>query len=266
MSKRNKDAHIVETRHALILKALQRSGEISVDEICKETGVSVATMRRDLRSLENRSLLRRTHGGAILVEPLFYEPFKHNASFQDTVGSQLYEKRRIAEAAARLVKPGNVISLTAGTTTIEVVRSLRLLTDITVITNTVNVAMELSNRPDIEVVVTGGLLRGGWFSLVGPLANHAAESAFADIMFIGINGLDPEKGLTCLHPHEAEVNRLLLKNARRKIVVADHTKFGCVSRWLLCSLQQVDMILTDSGASDAMIAPFLEKGVAVERV
>jgi DeoR/GlpR family transcriptional regulator of sugar metabolism len=141
-----------------------------------------------------------------------------------------------------------------------------VLSGISIITNTVNVAMELSNCKDIEVIVTGGHLRGSWFTLVGPLANAAAEMVFADTMFIGVDGIDSLKGLTCTHPSEAEVLRVLVHHSRRRIVVADHSKFGSVSKWLLCPTVDIHSIITDRGATDEMIAPFRSLGIEVTRV
>jgi len=142
------------SRETVILRELQQAGSVSVEKLRELLEVSMATVRRDLQDLEMRGLLRRTHGGALAIEPLFYEPFRHDRSFQDQVGRYADEKRRIAHAAAELVMTGETIALTAGTTTTEVVRNLRTQNGITVVTNTVNVAMELSNRKDIDVFVT----------------------------------------------------------------------------------------------------------------
>jgi DeoR/GlpR family transcriptional regulator of sugar metabolism len=253
-------------RQARILGLLQKTGSVSIGELCAELRVSIATVRRDLRDLETRSLLRRTHGGAVLLEPLFYEPFRHDPSFQDVVGSFIEEKRRIAKAASELVQNGETVALSGGTTTTEVVRSLRLHTGITVITNTVNVAMELSTRKDIEVIVTGGTLRGNWFTLVGPLANAAARTLFADVMFLGVNGIHATQGLTCLHPQEAEFLNAMVQHCKRKIVVADHSKLGVTAKWLLCPVSEINMLITDTGASDKAIAPFEKLGISVIRV
>ncbi|MFZ0745347.1 MAG: DeoR/GlpR family DNA-binding transcription regulator, partial [Terracidiphilus sp.] len=170
-------------RTALILRELRQAGAVSVEVLRDKLEVSLATVRRDLQELEDRGLLRRTHGGAIPIEPLFYEAFRHDRSFQDQVGSFADEKRRIALAASEQISPGDTIALTAGTTTTEVVRSLHALGGITVVTNTVNVAMELSNRKDIHVFVTGGHLRGDWFSLVGQAAVTTMSGIFVDLLF-----------------------------------------------------------------------------------
>lgn len=256
----------LEMRHEFILHRLQAGGEVTIDELCTSLKASVATIRRDLDDLEQRSLLRRTHGGAVPIGPLFYEPFKHDPSFQDMVESFAEEKRRIARAAASLVKVGDTVALSGGTTTTEVARNLKLLSGITIITNTVNVAMELSSCKGIDVMVTGGQLRGNWFTLVGPLANHAAQSMFADIMFIGVDGIDPKQGLTCVHPSEAELLNTLVHHSRQRVVVTDHSKLGGVAKWLLCAATDIHSIITDLGATDAMVAPFQNLGIEVTRV
>jgi DeoR/GlpR family transcriptional regulator of sugar metabolism len=253
-------------RHEYILQRLQETGTVAIEEIYTALGASIATIRRDLEDLESRSLLRRTRGGAVPIGPLFYEPFRHDSSFQDRVSSFANEKRRIALAAASLVSTGQTVALSGGTTTTEVVRCLKVLTGISIITNTVNVAMELSNHKDIEVIVTGGHLRGGWFTLVGPLATAAAEMLFADIMFIGVDGIDAKKGLSCTTSSEAEVLRKLVHHAKLKVVVADHSKLGSISKYLLCPTKEIDRLITDTGASVSAIAPFEKMGIEVIRV
>src|ERR1700693_1962838 len=113
-------------RHEYILRRLQETGGVEVDDRCHTLGASLATIRRDLEDLESRSLLRRTRGGAVPIGPLFYEPFRHDSSFQDKVSSFAEEKRRIGLAAAKLVSPGQTIALTGGTRNTEVVRTLKV--------------------------------------------------------------------------------------------------------------------------------------------
>lgn len=252
-------------RQEFIIRKLQEAGTVSIDELCTTLGASIATIRRDLEDLEGRSLLKRVRGGAVPIGPLFYEPFRHDPSFQDKITSFAEEKRRIARAAADLVQTGQTVALSGGTTTTEVVRSLKVLSDISIITNTVNVAMELSNRKDIEVIVTGGHLRGNWFTLVGPLANAATDMLFADIMFIGVDGIDAQHGLTCTNPAEAELLRKLAHHSKKKVVVADHSKLGSVNKWLLCAAREIDILITDSGATEDAVAPFQRLGIIVTR-
>ena len=253
-------------RNSFILRELRQAGSISVEDLRDKLNVSLATVRRDLQELEHRGLLRRTHGGAIPIEPMIYEAFRHDRSFQDQVDRFAEEKRRIAMAAADLISPGDTIALTAGTTTTEVARNLHAIGGITVVTNTVNVAMELCKRKDVHVFVTGGHLRGDWFSLVGLEAVANMSKVYVDLLFIGVNGLDAQKGLTCINGDEAEINRSMVQQAKRKIAVTDHSKLGVVTRWVICPTESIEMLITDSGATDKMIAPYLEKKIEVRRV
>jgi len=254
------------SRVAAILRELRETAFVSVETLRDKLDISLATVRRDLQELEDRGLLRRTRGGAVPIEPLFYEAFRDDQSFQNQVGSFAEEKRRIAQAAAKLVSPGDTVAITAGTTTTEVVRSLQGLSGITLITNTVNVAMELSKRKDIDVFVTGGHLRGDWFSLVGPAGIAAMSRLFVNVLFVGVNGIDAQHGLTCFSADEAEINLSMVRQAKRKIAVADHSKLGVVAKWLICPIEAIDMLITDKGATEKMIAPFLERGIKIRRV
>ena len=249
-----------------VLRELRQAGSISVEQLCTVLGVSVATIRRDLQELESKGLLRRTHGGAVSIEPLFNEPFRHDSSFQEQIERRAGEKRRIALAAAEMVQDGDTIALTAGTTTTEVVRNIRNRSGVTVVTSTVNVAMELSKRKDLEVFVTGGFLRGDWFSLVGPAASHAISQINVDKAFLGANGIDTEKGLSSANSGEAAVNRTIVNQAKQRIAVADHSKLGAIATYRFCGANEVHVLITDTRASDEAIAPFEALGIEVKRV
>jgi DeoR family transcriptional regulator of aga operon len=256
----------IDQRGQRILEELLKTGTITLEQICLRFDVSVATARRDLENLEKRGRLRRTHGGAISLEPLLYEPFRHVPSYSGQVKKCAEEKRRIAIAAADLIKDGEIIALSAGTTTTQITRALAPGKNITVVTNAVSVAMELSNRPDISVFVTGGFLHGSWFSLVGSTAIEAVQRIFVDKAFLGSNGLDHEHGATAYHPHEADLNRLLAAHAKERIAVADHTKLGVVATHLFCPIESINMIITDTKASNKAINGFLERDIKVRRV
>lgn len=266
VSKLIKRRHGTTGRGQLILEQLLRAGSLTIEEMCERFGISVATARRDLDQLEKQGRLRRTHGGAKPVEPLFYEPFRHVSTFQEEIDHHADEKRRIGIAAAELIQDGDTIAVTAGTTATYVTRGIPLGKKITVVTNTVNVAMELSNRPDLSIFVTGGFMHGGWFSLVGSVAIQAMRSVFVDKVFIGVNGIHAEHGLTAFHPDEAAFNSVMVKQARQKIVVADRSKLGQIATHLFAPIEDVNLLITDEDAEDSAIAPFLEKGIEVRRV
>lgn len=255
-----------QVRFTAILTALQKSGSVSVEALGKELQVSHVTVRRDLDMLETQGLLRRTHGGAVSIEPLFYEPFRNDRSFQAQVERFAEEKRRIGRAAAELIKKGDIIALTPGTTTTEVVRGLPLNHNITVVTSTVNVAMELSKRKDLDVYVTGGHLHGDWFSLVGPTAAQSLSRIMIHVLFIGADGIDAKAGVSCYDPEEAQLNSMMVRHAQKKIAVVDHSKFGIVAGWKICSTDELDVLVTDSAVSDEMIEPFRQTDIEVIRV
>jgi DeoR family transcriptional regulator of aga operon len=254
-----------ERRAQLILQQLLRAGEISVDNLAKRLKVSPATIRRDLAELEQRGLLRRSHGGAVPIQPLLYEPFKHISYFHEQERQQSAEKRRIGLVAAELVTDGEILAIGAGTTATQVARSVCLHKGLTVVTNAVNVAMELSHRADLKVFVTGGFLSGDWFALVGPSAIHSVSEMFVDKVFVGVDGIHVEKGLTTNYPDQATIHRAMMRQARQKIIVADHRKIGAIGTALISAIEDIDILITDKGASDEDVAPFVEKGIDVRR-
>ena len=266
MPKSEKRRNGTNERGQLILEQLLRTGSLTIEELCERFEISVATARRDLDQLEKQGRLRRTHGGARAVEPLFYEPFRHVSSFQAESDRNAEEKRRIGIAAAAFIQEGDTIAVTSGTTTSYVTRGIPFGKKVTVVTNTVNIAMELSNRPDLSIFVTGGFMHAGWFSLVGPVAAQAMRGIFVDRVFIGASGVHAEHGITAFHPDEAGFNSVMVKQARQKIVVADRSKLGKVATHLFCPIEDADILITDAGATDSDIAPFLARGMEVQRV
>src|SRR3984885_1448832 len=255
-----------QVRFTTILTSLQQTGRVSVDALSAQLDVSVVTIRRDLDALEQKGLLRRTHGGAVSTDPLFYEPFRHDRSFLAQVQRAADEKRRIGRAAAALITAGETIALTPGTTTTEVIRRLPINYNITVVTNTVNVAMELSKRKDVYVFVTGGHLHGEWFSLVGSAALRSLDNMLINTMFIGADGLDAGWGASCFNADEAELNSTMMKLARRRVAVVDSGKLGRVANWRICKPEELHFLVTDTAATDEMVAPFQKLGVKVMRV
>src|ERR1700744_913573 len=209
-------------RSEQIIKFLLSVGTASVEEILAVAGSSAPSIRRDLARLENRGLIRRTHGGATLVEPLLYEPFRYDSSFLAREQRFAVEKRRIGLAAAELIKPNETVGLTAGTTTTHIGRSLRHREKIQVITNAINIGMELCNQPGIRTYITGGSVPWAWsFSLTGNAALSFLNDVYMDKVFLSVIGLDGDRGVTSLETDEALVYRKMLKQAKQVIVVTD---------------------------------------------
>ena len=255
-----------QERQQLILEQIQKTGSVSIDEICSLFQVSIATARRDLDLLEKRGRLRRTHGGAESVQHLLYEPFRRVSTFQEQVEKHGAEKRRIALAAAEMIEDGEVISITSGSTTMQLTRSLPAHRKLTLVTNTVNVAMELSSGPEVSVFVTGAFMHAGWFSLIGSAAIETVRTIRADKTFLGANGADAQHGLTAFHPEEAGFNRALAMQARKRIALVDRSKLGVIATHQFCPTEWLDLVITDDQATDAEIQPVLDLGIEVRRV
>lgn len=254
-----------EERAQGILHELLRTGDITVEHMAQVFGVSPSTIRRDLRVLERAGHLRRTHGGAVLVESALYEPFRHVSSFGEQERQCVTEKRRIGLAAAEMIANGEIVSIGAGTTTTQVARSIRRHKNVTVVTNAVNIAMELSHRSDLQIFMSGGFLSTDWFALVGAAAIQSVSEMFVDKIFLGADGIHPEHGLTTNYPDQAAIHRQMLKQARFKVAVVDHRKLGATGTALICSLNEIDLLITDKGASTKSLAPFLSRGLRIHK-
>ena len=259
------DSSVLADRGELILEELLRNGQVSVDSLARTFNVSAATIRRDLTDLERQGLLRRNHGGAVPVAPMLYEAFRHVSSFQEQEQECVAEKRRIGLAAAGLINDGEIIAIGAGTTTTQVARSIRHRKAITVVTNAVNIAMELSHLPDIKVCLAGGYLSGDWFAVVGDMAQRNVSEVFVDKVFIGVDGLHSEHGLTTNYPDQAAIHRTMMRQARQRIVVADHRKIGLVGTSLIWPAADIDILVTDKATTDEALAPFVDKKIVAMR-
>src|SRR5919197_2491596 len=232
-------------RAEYILQELLRNGEVTVDILAERLNVSAATIRRDLSELERQGLLRRNHGGAHPVTPILYEPFRNLSSFQEQEQKCAAEKRRIGLTAASLISDGETVAIGAGTTTTQLARCIRHRKGITIVTNAVNIAMELSHLPEIEVSMTGGSLSGDWFALVGDVAQRNVGEMFFDKAFIGVDGAHAEHGLRTNYPDQAAIHRAMMRQARQRIIVADHRKIGAFGRSLIWPTADIDKLITD---------------------
>jgi len=250
-----------------ILRELRQEGDLSVEDLIKKLGASAASVRRDLTKLEAKGLVRRTHGGVTLVEPLLYEPFRYDFLFQSRVQHRSGEKRRIGLIAAELIQENETVGFTAGTTTTHVARNLRNRHNIRVITNAINIAMELSNCAGLRTYVTGGFVQwAGSFSLVGHAAVDSLKDIYMDRVFVSACGVDIARGITVIESEEALTFRTMIQQAKQVVIVADSSKIGLVSPSLICHITAVNMLVTDTHATEKAVAPFVERGIDVRRV
>ena len=224
-----------------ILARLASDGSVSVRELTHSLGASSATVRRDLSLLEEQKLLSRSHGGAVGNGVLYELPVRYRG------GQRAEDKGRIAVAAAGRIADAETVGLTGGTTTTEVARRLRDR-DLTVVTNAVNIASELVVSETIRLVVTGGVARPQSYELIGPFADRTLEGLNVDVMFLGVDGVNAA-GVTTHDEIEAQTNRKMVDRAARVIVVCDSSKLGRSALSSICSLSEVDELITDVGAS-----------------
>jgi DeoR family transcriptional regulator, aga operon transcriptional repressor len=243
-----------QERLSAILDRVAERGAVDVSDLASALGVSGATVRRDLQALSSGKLLVRTHGGAV-------------ARLVDTGdgASHVAEKRRIGAAAATLVGRGAVVGLTGGTTALEVARALAHRSDITFVTNAINIASELVGRPGLRLVVIGGIVRSS-FELVGPAAEAMLANYHLDIAFIGVDGLTPQEGCTTHDEMEAQTDLAFLRRARRSTVIADSSKIGKVTFARICMVSDVDDIITDRGVTAEQLRSLSNAGAQVTTV
>jgi DeoR family fructose operon transcriptional repressor len=229
-----------------------------VGALAVELDVTAETIRRDLTSLERQGVLRRVHGGAIPVTRLGFEPAVNQRSERCTE-----EKERIAKAALAELPQEGAVLLDSGTTTARIAESLPLDRELTIVTNSIPIALTLSVRPNLQVLVTGGRIRSRTLAGVGDWATDALSRVRVDVAFIGANGISPEFGLTTPDQSEAAAKRAMIQAARRAVVVADHTKLGEDYFARFADLTEVDTIITDDQADEELASQIEAKGPTV---
>jgi DeoR family fructose operon transcriptional repressor len=219
-----------------------------VTALAEEFGVTTETVRRDLTVLERHGLLRRVHGGAIPVERLGFEPA---VATRDAV--LVEEKERIAKSALAEVPEEGAILLDAGTTTGRLAEVLPSERELTVVTNSVQIVLTLSARPNLTVLLLGGRVRRTTLAAVDTWALSALADTYVDVAFLGTNGVSTERGLTTPDPNEAAVKRAMIAASRRSVVLADHSKIGADRLARFGDLDDIDVLITDSG-TDPLVA------------
>lgn len=253
-------------RLTAVLDLLAQSGHIDVDDLVSTLGVSPATARRDLDTLAENQLLTRTRGGAVGNTVAYDLPLRYK--HQQSAG----QKQRIAVAASALVTKGSVIGLCGGTTSTAIANALGSRSDLaepspqaslTVVTNAINIAVQLAMRPQIKIVVTGGVLHTRSYELVGSYSDLVLESVSLDIAFIGVNALDPVLGPMTHDEREAGVNSLMAARAARAVLVADSSKIGKKAFATMGGSARFGTVITDTGITDRQRGELLDNGYEV---
>lgn len=235
-----------EERRNEILDLIESGKPVKVGDLSQRFGVSESTIRRDLQELENGGVIQRTHGGAISVQSSF------ELSYQEKEVRNFEEKQKIARAAAELVKDGESVFLDSGTTTLQIALALRGKS-ITVATNSMDVAQVFSDDSSVEVIVLGGSLRKSIRSLVGYLTNEMLGRFHFDKVFLAANAVDPELGVTTPNLIEAETKNHMVRAGKEVILVMDHSKIWEKSMCKICSLDEINLLLTDDGLEESEV-------------
>jgi DeoR family transcriptional regulator of aga operon len=243
-----------------LLALISERGSVSVADVQAALGVSAATARRDIAELAEQRLVTRTHGGATALGSAYELPLQYK------IARQAEAKQAIAAAAAGLIRPGETVALNGGTTTTEVARALgRAETggSLTIVTNALNIAYELSIRPDVTIVVTGGTARPQSYELVGPLAGDVLDRIHVDTAVLGVDGISVEAGLSTIHPAEAKVSADFARAASRVVVVADGTKMNHPTFARITDLGAVTTLVTDQDVPPPLLEHLGAAGVEV---
>mgnify|MGYP003538209269 FL=1 len=234
-----------EERLKKIAEYVQNQSRASVQELCSLFKVSESTVRRDLTELEDRKLLKRTHGGALDLRSVSFEP-----TYSEKEDIYKEEKSRIAKKAAELIQDGDSLIIDAGTTTSYLALELLKFHNITVVTNSINLLQKLSSILGIEIMSTGGTLRKNTMALVGPMAEDSLNHIRVDKAFIATNGFDVSEGLTTPNIVEAHIKQKMISVADQVYILADHSKIGHVSFAKFGKCSDVDACITSNEISE----------------
>ncbi|MFQ6065734.1 MAG: DeoR/GlpR family DNA-binding transcription regulator [bacterium] len=249
---------LAAVRQSEIKKLIQDEGSVRVSELSKIFKVSGVTIRRDLEKLEQEEVIKRTHGGAVVLGT---DDLMRNLAFRDQ--AHVEEKRRIGKAAARLVKDGNTIILDGGTTTTEIARNLDNAKNLTVVTNAVNIPLALRNNSEITIIMTGGTLKAPSFSLTGRAAAESINHLNVDKTFLSVQGISLEKGLTNTSVSDLYLKRSIIAAAKEVILVADSSKFGRIEFCTVAPITAVHKIITDNEISPHLTRELETIGIEV---
>lgn len=245
-------------RHQQILEKLKKEGNVKVIDLCSELNVSSVTIRKDLQFLENRNLLYRTHGGGTLSNPYIAD-----RPVDEKMMLQAVEKQKIGELAASLIVPNDCILIASGTTVLYLARCIAPQANLTVVTAALHVALELINHPGVEVIQLGGIMRKTSSSVTGIYAEKILEDFSFSKLFLGVDGIDPEFGLTTSNMMEAQLNKKMIASAQKTIVLADSGKFGKRGFGKICGMEDIDQVITDSQVSNHTVETLQKMGIEV---
>lgn len=250
-----------EERKRKIIDLLKVKTKLLVPELCEVFDVSPATIRNDLRELEEKGLLKRTHGGAICTSKTSFELNTYQKKIRN-----FKEKKAIAQQAISLIEDGDTIALDTGTTTLQLAKLLSSRKDITVILNDIEIASYLEQLPNIDIILIGGSIRKGFSCTVGPIAIESMRGLYVDKAFMATNGISVKSGITTPSLEQAQIKREMINLASEIIVLCDSSKVGINSFVQVRPIESIDRIIIDEGIDKHHLDKFIDAGISVDIV
>jgi DeoR family transcriptional regulator, aga operon transcriptional repressor len=247
-----------DERQSKIIEMLNIEGHLNVSELAEQLGVSEMSIRKDLNYLSNIGMLLRTYGGAIAQQRSNME-----MSLLEKQNKNLAEKSMIGKLTATLIMNGQSVMLDSGITTQQVAKNLLNHENLTVITNGLNILNTLAGHPNLTLYTVGGEITSSSYTIMGSDAEANFQKYFASTCVVSVDGVDAEHGLTSRNQLEANITRILLEHAERRILVTDYSKIGQIALIPLCPLTGVDTIVTDNKAPKSFIQRAEELGIKV---
>lgn len=260
--KESNEQNDMNSRLVVIMEQVNKYGRMNVLDMAEKLDVSTATIRRDLNELEQRGMIRRIHGGAVLAS--VSTTFEYQ--YHDKVALRMEEKKRIAIFAAEEVQDGDAIFLDSGTTTYQIASLLGSKKNLTVITYDMSIASILNNHTSAQIIVTGGIVRPYYNVLLGSITEAFIQNMMVDKVFISADAIHQNFGISNANYIESGVKSLLVKAGKKVILVADRTKFGKVAVSKFCDLEDIDLLITDKEVSQDMVTAIQEKGISIKCV
>lgn len=247
-------------RHLQIMDMLRGRGSISVTTLAEKFKVSEVTIRKDLNMLEKQNILYRTHGSAVLINA-----YINDRHISEKESYFVDEKSAIGRQAIELVSPNDTILIASGTTVMFFARQLLTRTNIglTVITAAINVASILSKDKNIDIIQLGGVLRNSSVSAVGSFAESMLNNFSCSKLFIGVDGIDVDFGITTTNVMEANLNRVMINCVQKVVVLSDSSKFGRRGLSKICDIESVDLIITDDQIPSEILTNLTDRGIEV---
>ncbi len=239
-----------------IVRIIRMDRTVRVNELSEKFGVTEETIRRDLDKLDKEGIVKKTYGGAVLVENV-----SEDASFSDRIKLNMDEKRRIAAYANEIITDGETIFIDMSTTALEFIKNVDASKNITVITNSLTAMNELANKSNVNLITIGGSFNSDTLCMEGPMTTKFIDFYYVDKTLFSVKAISRERGIMDSREHSAEIKRHMIENANKAILLADHSKFDKNALTKIVDIEGVDMLVTEHSLNDEWVAYLEKKGI-----